>query len=59
MAALRAASDPIDKAELDLAWPDDPVQRERALDSLVADGLVEPVTAGCYRLPMMPDNEKP
>jgi A/G-specific adenine glycosylase len=51
MAALRGASGPIDKAELDLAWPDDPVQRERALDSLVADGLVEPVTAGSYRLP--------
>jgi A/G-specific adenine glycosylase len=58
MAALRGASVPIDKAELDLAWPDDPVQRERALDSLVADGLVEPVTGTSYRLPESADYEK-
>jgi A/G-specific adenine glycosylase len=58
MAALRGASVPIDKAELDLAWPDDPVQRERALDSLVADGLVEPVTCTSYRLPEWADYEK-
>ena len=58
MAALRAAPGPISTAELDLAWPDDLVQRERALEGLVADGLVEPVTATTYRLPMSPDHER-
>jgi A/G-specific adenine glycosylase len=35
---------------LDLAWSDAP-QRMRALDGLVADGLVEPLDDGRYRLP--------
>jgi A/G-specific adenine glycosylase len=35
---------------LDLLWPD-PGQRHRALASLVADGLVEPVAGDRYRLP--------
>ncbi|HEX6336206.1 MAG TPA: A/G-specific adenine glycosylase [Jiangellaceae bacterium] len=52
MAALRAAPGPVSSAELDLAWPDDPMQRQRALDGLVADGLVEPVSATSFRLPM-------
>ncbi len=51
MAILRDATGPVSKAELDLAWPDDPAQREHALDSLVADGLVEPVSVESYRLP--------
>jgi hypothetical protein len=29
-------------ARLTAAWPHDPVQRDRALAGLVADGLVEP-----------------
>jgi A/G-specific adenine glycosylase len=40
LAILRDASGPIPAMQLDAAWPD-PVQRARALDSLVADGLVE------------------
>jgi A/G-specific adenine glycosylase len=28
------------------------VQRARALDGLVADGLVEPLPGGLYRLPL-------
>ena len=38
------------KAALDAVW-DDAVQRDRALDGLVADGLVEPSADGHFRLP--------
>ncbi len=38
------------QAALDAVWHE-PVQRARALDGLVADGLVEPVADGVYRLP--------
>jgi A/G-specific adenine glycosylase len=50
LAVLRSASAPVPKSELDASWPD-AVQRERALDGLVADGLVEPLSRGRYRLP--------
>ena len=50
MAVLRGARGAVVKAELDQAWPD-AAQRERALDSLVADGLVEPLTDRTYALP--------
>lgn len=50
MAVLRDASAPVPKARLDAVWPDD-VQRERALDGLVADGLVEPVGTDAFALP--------
>lgn len=50
MAVLRDATAPVPKASLDLVWPD-PMQRERALDGLVADGLVEPLDDGTYVLP--------
>lgn len=50
LAVLRDASGPVDKALLDEAWPDD-LQRERALDGLVADGLVEPVSDTLFALP--------
>jgi A/G-specific adenine glycosylase len=36
---LRATPHPVGRAQLDLAWPE-PVQRDRALASLLADGLV-------------------
>ena len=39
LAVLREATGPVPRAKLDLVWAD-PVQRERALDSLLADGLV-------------------
>lgn len=51
LAVLREASGPVTQARLDAVW-DEPVQRARALDGLVADGLVEPVAQGVYRLPM-------
>jgi A/G-specific adenine glycosylase len=50
MAVLRDAGRPVPKTDLDLAWPAGQ-QRERALDGLVADGLVEPLDNGLYRLP--------
>jgi A/G-specific adenine glycosylase len=36
---LRATPHPVGRAQLDLAWPE-PAQRERALASLLADGLI-------------------
>jgi A/G-specific adenine glycosylase len=50
MAVLRAAATPVDGAELASVWSDDR-QRARCLDSLVADGLVEPLPHGRFRLP--------
>ncbi|UQI48575.1 A/G-specific adenine glycosylase [Streptomyces sp. HU2014] len=51
LAVLREAIDPVPQAVLDTVW-DEPVQRARALDGLVADGLVEPLAGGWYRLPL-------
>ncbi|QMV22731.1 A/G-specific adenine glycosylase [Streptomyces sp. SCUT-3] len=53
LAVLREATGPVPQAALDAVW-DEPVQRARALDGLVADGLVEPVADGVYRLPLAP-----
>ena len=50
MAVLRESPHPVAKPALDAVW-DDPVQRERALDALVADGLVDPHDDGTYALP--------
>ncbi len=50
LAVLRDARAAVAKAELDKVWPD-AAQRERALDSLVADGLAEPLADGTYALP--------
>ena len=50
LAVLRECEGPVGQAALDAVW-DEPVQRARALDGLVADGLVEPVSQGVYRLP--------
>lgn len=50
MSALRDSPVPVPKIQLDLVWPDE-LQRERALDGLVADGLVEPLEDSLYRLP--------
>jgi A/G-specific adenine glycosylase len=49
MAVLRESADPVPASRLDAVWPD-AVQRDRALASLVADGLVA-VRAGRYVLP--------
>jgi len=50
LAVLREAHGPVVQAALDRVWHE-PVQRARALDGLVADGLVEPLADGVYRLP--------
>ncbi|MCE0485784.1 A/G-specific adenine glycosylase [Ornithinimicrobium sp. EGI L100131] len=47
---LREATTPVAAERLALAWTDD-LQRERCLDALVADGLVEPLARRTYRLP--------
>ncbi len=50
LAVLREAERPVPQERLDLAWPD-ARQRARALDSLVADGLVSPASRGRWQLP--------
>jgi A/G-specific adenine glycosylase len=51
LAVLRdAAPDPVSLTVLDACW-DEPVQRARALQSLVADGLVAVLPAARYALP--------
>jgi A/G-specific adenine glycosylase len=50
LAVLRDADGPVPEAWLDAAWPQR-LQRSRALDSLVADGLVDPLPDGRFALP--------
>jgi A/G-specific adenine glycosylase len=50
MAVLRDAYGPVPQHQLDAVWPD-AVQRSRALDGLVTDGLVDPVGTDEYSLP--------
>ncbi len=47
---LRSTSKPVHRPLLDATWHD-PVQRDRALDSLVVDGLIDPLPDGRYALP--------
>lgn len=47
---LRAADGPVERLRLDLAWPRDPGQRARALDSLLVDGLIEQTDDGLFAL---------
>jgi len=47
---FRAAPGPVTAAQLDVVWAD-PVQRSRALDGLVADGLVELAADDHFTLP--------
>jgi A/G-specific adenine glycosylase len=50
MSVLRETPTPVRKNRLDAVWAD-ATQRERALDSLVVDGLVDPLPDGRYALP--------
>ncbi|MGH3096712.1 MAG: A/G-specific adenine glycosylase [Streptosporangiales bacterium] len=50
LAVLRHSTAPVSAGELAATWNDE-VQRQRALDGLVADGLVEPLSGDRYRLP--------
>lgn len=50
MAVLRDNVDPVPRTALEGVWSDEQ-QRERCLDSLVADGLVEPIDGDLFTLP--------
>jgi len=50
MAVLRDSHGPVTHSRLDRVWPD-PVQRNRALDTLVANGLANPLPRGRFALP--------
>jgi A/G-specific adenine glycosylase len=50
LAVLRGASDPVQRAAFDAVWAGQ-AQLERALDGLVADGLVDPLPDGRFALP--------
>jgi A/G-specific adenine glycosylase len=58
LAVLRAADGPVPGSRLDAAWPGR-LQRNRALDSLVADGLVDPLPGGRYALPGLAEPARP
>ncbi|WP_135458945.1 A/G-specific adenine glycosylase [Mycobacterium sp. DL99] len=47
---LRDSSTPVTRAQLDVAWLTDTGQRDRALDSLLVDGLVEQTLDGRFAL---------
>jgi A/G-specific adenine glycosylase len=47
---LRGNDSPVTRAQLDVAWLTDTAQRDRALDSLLVDGLVEQTTDGRFAL---------
>jgi A/G-specific adenine glycosylase len=47
---LRGSEAPVSRTQLDTAWPTDPAQRDRALDSLLIDGLVEQTSDGRFAL---------
>ena len=53
LGVLRDSTGPVTAELLAQAW-DQPVQRSRALDSLVVDGLVEELPGGTYALPSGP-----
>ncbi|HZW44489.1 MAG TPA: A/G-specific adenine glycosylase [Dermatophilaceae bacterium] len=51
LAVLRESRGPVTARAIGAAWPADDSQRDRCLDSLVADGLVEPLSGRRFRLP--------
>ena len=50
LAVLRAANDPVRRADFNAVWAGR-AQLDRALDGLVADGLVDPLPDGRFALP--------
>ncbi|EOM75238.1 A/G-specific adenine glycosylase [Rhodococcus rhodnii] len=50
MAVLRESDVPVRRDTIDRVWLTDPGQRDRALDSLLVDGLVEQTAAGLFVL---------
>ena len=51
LAVLRGSRQPVSASQVGAAWTIDNAQRDRCLDSLVADGLVEPLPDNHFRLP--------
>lgn len=51
LAVLRGSRKPVSATKVGAAWTIDDTQRDRCLDSLVADGLVEPLPDNHFRLP--------
>ena len=47
---LRASTSPVSRDQLDVVWLTDAAQRDRALDSLLVDGLVEQTADGRFAL---------
>lgn len=47
---LRDNHSPVERAAIEVVWPKDPGQRNRALDSLLVDGLVEQTRDGLFAL---------
>lgn len=56
---LRANSTPVPRAQLDVVWLTDTAQRDRALDSLLVDGLVEQTADGRFALAGEGDDAHP
>jgi A/G-specific adenine glycosylase len=50
LAVLRDSGVPVSRTDFDAVWPG-PAQRARALDGLIADGLVDPLPDGRFALP--------
>jgi A/G-specific adenine glycosylase len=50
LAVLQEADGPVERSLLEQVW-DEPVQRARALDGLIGDGLVDPLPDGRFALP--------
>jgi A/G-specific adenine glycosylase len=50
LSVLRDSADPVPLSHFDAVWPDT-TQRARALDALVADGLVDPLPNDTFALP--------
>jgi A/G-specific adenine glycosylase len=51
LAMFRATREPVSADDVVTAWSTNDTQRDRCLDSLVADGLVEPLPGKRFRLP--------
>jgi A/G-specific adenine glycosylase len=58
LAVLREGGAAVSRADFDAVWAS-PGQLDRALDGLVADGLVDPLPDGRYALPGQRPNGKP
>ena len=50
LGVLRDSLEPVERARLDVVWLSDPAQRDRALDSLLVDGLIEQTGDGRWQL---------